>query len=193
MKRPISIFILFLFCFLNLQAQEYYTDEHKEFSFELPENWITTPYNGLKYKIAVGDVVNNFTQNIVITSENFDGNMEQYIFASIVDLKKTHPNTKFLKNEKFEIENISAWKTVILNTYGTVDDREVRQYLYVLKNEKTYYIFTASVLAESPEEMEEMFDACARTIKFFPKSKSKPADKEVQTDENAETKNSETE
>ncbi len=165
-KQIILLFFIFIFS-ISLFSQENYTDNNKDISFIMSENWQCMKYDKLKYKLVVGERVANFTQNIVINSEEFEGSMEEYIAYSIENLKIYLPDIKIKKNELFENDsNIPAWKLICENDYQV---EKLRQYYYFFKNDNTFFVCVASVLQSSSEEIEVLFDESMKTFSFMKK------------------------
>ncbi len=169
MKKLLLIFMMVLICFSALIAEGNYTDKIKDFTYVIPEGWTLISSSNLKYNLAVGEAVDGFAQNIIVQSEEFGVDMDEYILLSIKDLKQVLPNIQILKNEKFENKNVQAWKFITENNY---DGRVIRQYFYTFKDNNRFFVCVATVLQDAPEEMEEIFDASMATFKIFPKSEN---------------------
>ncbi len=176
MKRYIFISILVFLTGITLFAQGNYTDTQKDFTFVLPDGWQCVKYNNTKYNLAIGERINNLTQTIVISSEEFKGSMQEYLEYSMNDLKQYLPQMVFIKNGDFiNHARIEAWKLVAKNNY---EDEELRQYYYIFKKENMFFVCVASVSQESSEEIEDVFDASMYTFKFLPKAEEKIENKE---------------
>ncbi len=186
MKKKISILLILFALGFSLFAQEEYADENKEFSFIIPEDWQCINYGTFKYNLVVGERIDNFTQNIVISTEAYKGSMKQYVASSEDGLKKMIPNHKLIKKGEFKNDNkIQAYKFVIENEYEIAKTKKkVRQYIYTFKNKDVFFICTASVLQKTSEEMEEVFDESMRSFKFLPKAKTEKKKKTEKANNN---------
>lgn len=174
-----------MFLFLmgtTLFAQENYTDKHKDFSFIMPDNWQCVRYNNTKYNLVLGEKVNDVIQTIVISSEKFKGSMKEYVEYTLENLKMYLPQISFIKNEVFvNNSNIESWKLISENDY---ENRMLRQYYYILKNNDMFFICVASVAQETSKEIEDVFDMSMSTFKLL----DKPLDK-LQSNSDTKTEN----
>ena len=99
MKKKLSI-LFFIFILISyLSSQDYYIDDFKDFTFEMPDGWETMTYPGLKYKIIYGDSVKGQNQNMIFVSEEVSGSMEEVV-------------SEYLSGQKEPDDPVSAYTVI---------------------------------------------------------------------------------
>lgn len=167
MKRFLSV-LFFIFIFkLCLFSQDYYTDDFKDFTFEMPDGWETMLYPGLKYKIIYGDSVHTYNQNMIFISQEETGSLEKVIKDYMEKIKNNSPDFKIIKAEKFENKaQLEAEKLVIEITQDEID---LKLYFYMFKHNTMLFICSAALPIDDEFNIEELFDASMKTFQILDK------------------------
>jgi hypothetical protein len=165
MKRTVLLFAVALNLIGTLTAQSVYSDRLGDFTYAFPSDWSIRDYPGMKYKIAVGEVKDNFAQNINVVDEAFGGTMEEYVSATKGLLEQYFVEYKILKEESFaNDEGLNSWKIVVENLQQKI---RVRQYFYIFNKDGMFFVATCSVLSSETEEIEKKFDSIMKTFKIL--------------------------
>lgn len=167
MKRKFSIIFLFLFFIQAVSAQNVCTDPAGNFSFVMPDGWTAVTLNGVQYRAAAGITIEGFTQNITAMREKFAGALDEYLEEAKKHLIAQEGEVQIFKEEPFTTaENIEGRKIVFDCIYS---DISLRQYLYIFQVENICFLFTCSVAAGEPEEIETVFDESMKTFRTLRK------------------------
>ncbi len=160
MKRyPVPLLLLIS---LFLAAQTPCRYESGAVSFNLPEGWTVTSYPGLQYDLAAGPVRGGFMQNIVVSDEAYDGDIEEYVAANKRMMMQVIDQCVIISSEPFESgSGAASWKLVIENVQY---DHHLRQFFYYYQYQQRYYIASCTVLAEEDEHIGEIFDTVMKTF-----------------------------
>ncbi|UTC67042.1 MULTISPECIES: hypothetical protein [unclassified Treponema] len=170
MKRFLSI-LFFAFIFMTyLSAQDYYTDDFKDFTFEMPDGWETTNYPGLKYKIICGDSVKGYNQNMIFISEEISASIDEVVEEYITGKEDTAgliSGSKIISHGKFENNyNIESRKLIM----EVSDEKNIlKQYFYLFRHNNILYICAATLPDDTNAEIVEMLDASMKTFQIFNK------------------------
>ena len=81
------------------------------YSVNPPDGWVVNEFPGSPYKGLFGTRVNNFTPNINIQEENYDGPMDQYIRLNMIQLEKLMKAEK-VSQSPFSAKNSSGVKLI---------------------------------------------------------------------------------
>ena len=100
------------------------------YSVNPPDGWIVSEFPGSPYKGLFGKRANNFTPNINIQEENYNGTMDKYIQLNMVQLEKLMRAEK-VKQSPFSAKNSSGVKLII---HSEFNDLELTQTFYFFDN-----------------------------------------------------------
>jgi hypothetical protein len=133
------------------------------YSMNPPDGWTVREFPGSSYKGLFGTRANNFTPNINIQEENFDGPMDQYIRLNMVQLEKLMKAEK-ISQSSFSTQNHDGVKLV---THTQLNDLELTQTIYFFENpsgKKVVAIATAN--RDSGSEYDPVFDDIMNTFQM---------------------------
>lgn len=165
MKR--IFFVIFLFFIQAVSAQNVCMDTAGNFSFVMPDGWAAVTLNGVQYRTAAGITINGFTQNITAMREKFAGTLDEYLEEAKKHLIAQDGELQIFKEEVFTTaENLEGRKIVFDCIYSTLS---LKQYVYIFQVENICFLFTCSVAADEPEEIEEVFDESMKTFRTLRK------------------------
>ena len=91
MKNLLLIAVAFTIFSLPVLAAERHTEESAGFSYEVPSNWRVMEFPGLKFKIIITDPIDDFSPNMTLVDEKYEGSLEAYEKASIPHMEKAIP------------------------------------------------------------------------------------------------------
>lgn len=170
MKKKLSI-LFFIFILISyLSSQDYYMDDFKDFTFEMPDGWETMTYPGLKYKIIYGDSVKGQNQNMIFVSEEVSGSMEEVVSEYLSGQKETDDSASaytVITQEKFENNyNLESRKIIIELPEG---EGIAKHYFYFFKHNNILYICAATLPYDAEPEIVEMLDASMKTFQVLDK------------------------
>ena len=170
MKNFLSMFFLIFILVPYLSSQDYYMDDFKDFTFEMPNGWETMTYPGLKYKIIYGDSAKELNQNMIFVSEEVSGSMDQIIDDYVHRIEGSEDSafgSKVTAIEKFKNNyNLESQKLTI---EFPEEKSGLKQYFYLFKQNNMLYICAASIVDDSEGEIEEILDASMRTFQILDK------------------------
>ena len=135
------------------------------FSIMIPDAWEVHEMPGLKYKVLAGQTENNFTANITFADEEFDGSLDEYVDATIAQLKNLFgDNIEILQRGEFVTSKNLRGERVAVNTmqYG----RYYRQIFYCFPGNGVTMIAACTATAESGEAFANMFDRTMQTFEW---------------------------
>ena len=159
MKKKLSI-LFFIFILISyLSSQDYYMDDFKDFTFEMPDGWETVTYPGLKYKIIYGDSVKGQNQNMIFVSEEVSGSME--------DPDDPSPDSTVITQEKFENNYNLESRKIIMELHE--EKGIVKHYFYLFKHNSILYVCAATLSHDIEPEIVEMLDASMKTFQVLDK------------------------
>lgn len=115
---------------MSLFAGERHTESEGGFSYEVPANWRVMEFPSLKFKVIVTDPINDFSPNMTLVDERFNGSLSEYEKASIPHMKKAIPGFSIIKQTQQK----------------TLAGRPFRTIMYLHKAEIGEIIQTASFL-----------------------------------------------
>ena len=170
MKKKLSI-LFFIFILISyLSSQDYYMDDFKDFTFEMPDGWETMTYPGLKYKIIYGDSVKGQNQNMIFVSEEVSGSMEEVVGEYLSGQKEPDDSASaytVITQEKFENNyNLESRKIIIELPEGK---GIAKHYFYFFKHNNILYICAATLPYDAEPEIVEMLDASMKTFQVLDK------------------------
>ena len=170
MKKKLSILFFIFILIFSLSSQDYYIDDFKDFTFEIPDGWETMTYPGLKYKIIYGDSVKGQNQNMIFVSEEVSGSMEEVVSEYLSGQKNPDDpasDSTIITQEKFENNyNLESRKIVI----ELPEERGVvKHYFYLFKHNNILYVCAATLSHDVEPEIVEMLDASMKTFQVLDK------------------------
>ena len=170
MKKKLSILFFIFILIFSLSSQDYYMDDFKDFTFEIPDGWETMTYPGLKYKIIHGDSVKGQNQNMIFVSGEVSGSMEEVVNEYLSRQKNPDDpasNYTVITQEKFENNyNLESRKIVI----ELPEERGVvKHYFYLFKHNSILYVCAATLSHDIESEIVEMLDASMKTFQVLDK------------------------
>ena len=170
MKKKLSILFFIFILIFSLSSQDYYMDDFKDFTFEIPDGWETMTYPGLKYKIIHGDSVKGQNQNMIFVSGEVSGSMEEVVNEYLSRQKNPDdPDSNYtvITQEKFENNyNLESRKIVI----ELPEERGVvKHYFYLFKHNSILYVCAATLSHDIEPEILEMLDVSMKTFQILDK------------------------
>ncbi len=163
-----KVFTAVFFCILYLpavSAQNECADKLGNFTFVMPDGWTAVNLAGVKYKIAAGLTIDGFTQNISVMREKYSGAFDEYIKETEQNILNYMPLHQIIKKTGFNNDyNIPAEKFVFEIFDEERQNNILKQYLYIFQTDGICFLFTCSVRADEPKEIEDVFDESMRTF-----------------------------
>ena len=170
MKKKLSI-LFFIFILISyLSSQDYYMDDFKDFTFEMPDGWETMTYPGLKYKIIYGDSVKGQNQNMIFVSEEVSGSMEEVVSEYLSGQKNPNdpsPDSTVITQEKFENNYNLESRKIIMELHE--EKGIVKHYFYLFKHNNILYVCAATLSHDIESEIVEMLDVSMKTFQVLDK------------------------
>lgn len=161
-KKILVIFICFFLPQLTI-AQNICSDKQGNFRFTIPDGWASVKLQNTPYQIAAGITIEGFTQNIIVEREEFNGSLQEYLEKAKTLLADQNENIQITKEEDFSTSrNLKGIKLILENVVET--GIAIKQYVYLFKVDFVCFIVSCSVLADEPEEIEEIFDTSMKTF-----------------------------
>ena len=170
MKKFLSMFFLIFILVPYLSSQDYYMDDFKDFTFEMPDGWETMTYPGLKYKIIYGDSVKGQNQNMIFVSEEVSGSMEEVVSEYLSGQKNPNdpsPDSTVITQEKFENNYNLESRKIIMELHE--EKGIVKHYFYLFKHNNILYVCAATLSHDAEPEIAEMLDAAMKTFQVLDK------------------------
>jgi len=112
MKKLTFIAIVFAVLSLPVQAGERHTEESAGFSYEVPNNWRVMEFPGLKFKIIITDPIGEFSPNMTLVDEKYEGSLAAYEKASIPHMEKAIPGFSILKRMQAKTDEGKDFRSV---------------------------------------------------------------------------------
>ncbi len=170
MKKKLSILFFIFILIFSLSSQDYYMDDFKDFTFEIPDDWETMTYPDLKYKIIHGDSVKGQNQNMIFVSGEVSGSIEEVVNEYLSRQKNPDDpasNYTVITQEKFENNyNLESRKIVI----ELPEERGVvKHYFYLFKHNSILYVCAATLSHDIEPEILEMLDVSMKTFQILEK------------------------
>ena len=170
MKKKLSILFFIFILIFYLSSQDYYMDDFKDFTFEMPDGWETMTYPGLKYKIIYGDSVKGQNQNMIFVSEEVSGSMEEVVSEYLSGQKNPNdpsPDSTVITQEKFENNYNLESRKIIMELHE--EKGIVKHYFYLFKHNNILYVCAATLSHDAEPEIAEMLDAAMKTFQVLDK------------------------
>jgi hypothetical protein len=100
----------------------------ENFSVCPPLGWEAKDYPGLKYKVILGPIEDEFAANIVFVDENFNGNLKNYVDGSLYNSERFFSEYRLVDRKPFRTESgIEGERVIINNSQG---DKYLKQVFY---------------------------------------------------------------
>lgn len=133
------------------------------YSVSSPEGWTVKEFPGSPYKGLFGTRVDNFTPNINIQEENYNGPMDTYVQLNMVQLEKLMKAEK-ISQSSFSIQDHDGVK-LIANTQ--FNDLMLTQTFYFFENPAgKKVVVTATAHRGSGSEYDPVFDGIMSTFQM---------------------------
>jgi hypothetical protein len=163
--RKALVVLLLSFVLLGFGfGQESYVDPSGGFALALPEGWSLQDFKGLKYKIIVGPIENQFATNVTIVEDAFDGDQETYVENGFSGLENAFENFQMVESGDFETDSGMAGKKVVISF--TQKGAAIWQAFYIFNNETRYFLVVCSSLVGNHEDFDAIFDDLAGSFVF---------------------------
>jgi len=173
MKKLCYLFFIAAFGFLTNAAtnndstreEGRYYEESGGYSIIPPESWQVFEMPGLKYKVFIESTIGNSKANINFADEAFDGDLNFYVDAVIMQLKNLlGENIEITERSDFvTLKNLKGIK-LITNTFQF--GIHARQILYCFPGNGKKLLAGCTVLAEAGESYDELFDKTMKTFEW---------------------------
>lgn len=137
----------------------YYLEENRGFLIYPPESWDTTNYPGLKYKILVGQMENDFVPNINFAEEN--NPFSQFYTYIDVSISNLGDGARAVSYDRFNTANGLEGFKIVTNTANLL------QIYYMFDTGQKAFIVTCSASLQSETDYNEIFDTTVKTLEFL--------------------------
>ncbi|MDH5182382.1 MAG: hypothetical protein OEX12_00710 [Gammaproteobacteria bacterium] len=91
MLRILGLVVAVFTMSLPVHAGERYTETAGGLSYGVPQNWRVMEFPELKFRIVVTDPIADFSQNMTMVDERFDGSLSAYETAVLLRWKRRYP------------------------------------------------------------------------------------------------------
>jgi hypothetical protein len=134
------------------------------FSYIPPAGWELVEASGTTYKVALGPLQDDFTPNLVVVDEPFDGTLDEYVSASLANMSDFFEGFQLISQDAFApLEGPAGVRLVVENAQG---GRRLRHSFYCFDAGARKFVLTGTQLSGSGASLEPTFDAAARTFRF---------------------------
>lgn len=158
--------LLLLFSFLTIAFsadEERLVEATGGFSYTPPVGWAIREFPGQKYRLSHDQPQNQFSANINVVDESFDGKLGAYVQANLATLEKFYQ--KFVMVSQGELVTTAGATAHRLTVNGRFNDKELRQIFYFFKgNGKTYFVMTCTSLASDGDQRDALFEKAAKSF-----------------------------
>jgi hypothetical protein len=151
----------------NLSQEEgRFIEKSGGFSITIPELWQVAEMPGMKYKLLMGQMENNFTPNINFVDDTFNGSLDVYVDASIEQLKNLlGENFTFIQRNDFVTAKNVKGEKIVTNSFQY--ERLLQQIFYFFPGKNgVKMVITCTGLAETGGVFDEMFDKTMETFEW---------------------------
>jgi TPR repeat protein len=138
------------------------------FSYVPPKGWKVAEFPGLKYKIARGEPAQGFAPNIVVTTEEYAGSLDDYELESSEVLKKFFEGIVFLEKSDFKTSDGVRGIKIVAERDEKIGDtqKRLRQLQFSFKSGSTVLVVTCMRLADGDKAIDQQFDSAMKTFRF---------------------------
>lgn len=133
------------------------------FSYDPPAGWTVSEMPGMKYRIAVGPVQQEFASNINVVDEAFAGSLADYVDANVSMIEKVLASPRILKRDDFQTADLSSASRVVIE--DEQQGRALRQTFYFFDGGRRKYVATCSTLADGADALDATFEASMKTFR----------------------------
>jgi hypothetical protein len=135
------------------------------FSICPPKGWSVAELPGWKYKIYYDRPINNFSPNIAIVDEYFEGSLDEYIRLSDQNMQILYPDAELINNAPFRTNGGLNGRKQILLTANS--GRLLKQIFYAYSNGSMKFVITCTVPNGVSQNYEKIFDESVKTFEFI--------------------------
>jgi hypothetical protein len=164
MKKILFLIIILSGVMLQADDANRRVESDGHFSYCPPSGWNVRDFSGLKYKVVIGPAESSFAANIVFTDEAYDGNLKDYLDASVVNLKNFLSDVTVLKNEKFTTSKNLAGAILVINAKN--NNRMIHSCAVCFQNGGRVVTSTLSSLVSSNGKYDKLFEDSMKTFEF---------------------------
>lgn len=136
----------------------------EDFTYQKPNGWEYRNFPGLKYEVSIGKPAKGFAPNIVVVDEVFSGTLEEYFKQNVAQVEKTINKAKIISQKKISTsDGNTGFKLVHTSEQNGLKLKQI-QYFYGKDDKK--YVLTCSILVDSGDEFDNVFENSAMTFKI---------------------------
>ena len=159
--RSTAIVVIGLFVSV-LFSQQLFAGE--DFTYQKPDGWEYKSFPGLKYEVSIGKPLKNFAPNIVVVDEVFSGTLEEYFKQNLAQIEKLINGAKIISQNKISTsDGDTGFKLAFTSEQN---GRKLKQIQYFFGKDNRKYVLTCSILVESGDEFDNVFEKSAMTFKI---------------------------
>lgn len=131
------------------------------YSLTPPENWVVQKSPASPYSVLIAQPVDDFSPNINIQEETYNGSMDDYISLSMVNLEQMM-KAKKISQSPFSAANSKGVKLVTNTEYN---DFKLRQTFYFFDNSRGQKVVVVTSSARSSAgQFDPVFDTIMQTF-----------------------------
>ena len=134
------------------------------FSYMPPAGWHVVESSGLEYKVAVGPVEDEFAANINVVDEAFSGSLEEYVAASLDNMRQFFQGFRLLSQDEFKPQEGRSGVRIV--TENVQNGRKLWQIFYFFDAGATKLVVACTRLADTGEELDATFEESVKTFRF---------------------------
>jgi hypothetical protein len=167
MNKFMKFSFLLVFAFFTVpvfadNGPRIYNNEGK-FSFCPPLNWTEREFPGLKYKLVAGPTESNFTVNISLLDDTYNGTLQEYVNGNVTQLS-THGYT-IVNRKTFRTNSGISGECVTTNS--TQNGFFLKQVFYFLPaSNDNYFVITCSALDRYSAKYLSAFEDSIKTFEL---------------------------
>jgi hypothetical protein len=170
MNKTVKIFLVIVFIFLSTltfaQTGSRVYEYNGNFSFCPPLGWEVREFPGLKYKIVVGPVEDQFAVNMNFADEIFNGTLRDYINLNLAQLEKFFVIYRLVDRKTFKTNSGITGECVIINDAQQRFYSRQALYFLPIPNNK-YFVVACSAPDEVFEKYQSIFDESIKTFELI--------------------------
>ena len=168
--KKLLFFVTCFFCLFAYAAYAEVGDRHIEqaggFSLQAPKGWQFREFPGMKYQIAFGPAKNQFSPNINVVDEAYQGPLKSYVDANVKTLEKMFVQFKLIKRGPFVTTSGLKGERVI--TTSLQQKSLLRQTFYFMPGVNgKQLVVTCSALAQGGESLDSLFEESLKTFEII--------------------------
>ena len=147
------------------QPQRHYEPTGR-FSYLPPAGWDLVDSGELAYQVAVGPEQADFSPNLVVLDETFDGSLDDYVAASLTNMGEFFQEFRLIDRRTFRSDDGHLGTRLI--TENVQGGRTLRQTYYFFERGPTKFVLTCTQLAGAGDNLDATCDASAQTFRLEP-------------------------